>query len=93
MNAPRPIQAGDLAYVAHPCPCCGDTSAIGITFRVESIRLGRARCPISDSILGPEPFATFRMGGRLEWVSVSELRRIDPPAQLEQAPRRAQVPA
>jgi hypothetical protein len=90
----RPIQAGDLVYVAHPCPCCGDAGVVGWMFTVHAIQVDIARCPIANRTIGPEPFASFTLpSGRPGLVTVRDLRRIEPPSNRAQAPRRDQVAA
>ena len=76
----RPIAVGDLVQVVRPTPCCGNETALGITYRVVSKNSAwRYACIYCGASLEGDVADKMLGFGAL----VSRLKRIPPLDELE----------
>lgn len=85
------IRPGDLAYVAKPSQCCGNTEAMGLYFTAGRTRLSKlCTCVWCGKIEHDFPVVELLEGV----VGLYRLRKIDPPAtgEYDRVPVRKSIP-
>lgn len=80
------IKVGDLVMVVKPQPCCGGSISCGIIGIVSSIKTTN-HCKTCKTKYEPETAA--ELASRL--VRLSRLKKIDPPAEGDSLPTRADL--
>lgn len=81
------IKTGDLVMVVKPTPCCGNCKAIGRTFTVKGVSASEAVCRYCGRIDKLED--ALSVDDRR--YDISRLKKIDPPADGDSLPTRADI--
>lgn len=81
------IKKGDLVMVVKPAPCCGNDSAIGMTFTVSAVGNWTVLCIHCLAFIPGHAAETPLGSGYL----LSRLKKIDPPAVDDSLPTRADI--
>lgn len=82
------IGVGDLVYVAHPLPCCGDNTLTGFTFVVRKLGRHLSVCRFCGEIVEAD-FADHGKGGGF---LLTCLKKINPPAVKQDTTTDKQLP-
>lgn len=82
------INPGDLVIVVKPSACCGSVKVIGVVFQPDEVSPGFGRCgecgTESVGVSAREPASG-------KWIYTSRLKKIDPPAEGDSLPTRADI--
>ncbi len=82
------IKAGDLVMVVKPTPCCGNSSHIGAVFAVVNVVSTACTCGLCLRAFRDPVRITEGPNGH---VLVSCLKKIDPPAEGDSLPTKADI--
>lgn len=82
------IKTGDLVMLVRPTPCCGNVGWLGTTGTISIILRRAGRCAYCGKV---SERTVASLNGLEGSVSVERLKKIDPPADGDSLPTRADI--